>query len=195
MYPLSLTMKKILLGVIGSAILFACTNEKKADTGSTASSTTATTASDKKTGDELLDMSEADGIKNAMIAFSKGDVDGMTANYDDNIMYRWSGGDSLVGKKAVQDYYKGRWKLIDSLSYSEHITLPVKINVQQSPFAPTGKWVLHWAFAHVKYKNGKKLDFWLHSVNHYNDAGKVDLIGQYLDRHPIMEATKGMTIK
>jgi hypothetical protein len=184
-------MKKLLLGVIVSAILFACNNEKKDDAGTTAS-TTAITATDKKTGDELLDMSEADGIKSAMIAFSKGDVDGMTANYDDNIRYTWSGGDSLVGKKAVQDYYKGRWKLIDSLNFSEHIVLPVKVSVQQSQFAPTGKWVLHWALTHVKYKNGKKINFWLHSVNHYNDAGKVDFIGQYIDRHPILEATKGM---
>ena len=184
-------MKKVFLGMFITAFLLACNNEKKESKASTDESTTAS-SSDKKNADELLDISEGDGVKNSVIAFSKGDVEGMTANYADTILYLWSGGDSLRGKKAVQDYYSGRWKLIDSLNYSEHVVLPVKVNVQQSQYAPTGKWVLVWSFAHVKYKNGKKIDFWVHSVNHFNDAGKIDFIGQYLDRHPIMEATKGL---
>ena len=182
-------MKKILMGVFISAFLLACNNEKKETKASSDESTTAS-SSDKKNVDELLDLSEGDGVKNAVIAFSKGDIDGMTANYADTILYQWSSGDTLRGIKAVQDYYRGRWKLIDSLNYSEHIVLPVKVGVQQSLYAPTGKWVLLWSFAHVKYKNGKKIDFWVHNVNHFNDAGKIDFIGQYLDRHPIMEASK-----
>ena len=184
-------MKKILMGLFISIFLFACNNEKKDDKTTTDESTT-TSSSDKKNADELLDLSEGDGVKNAAIAFSKGDIDGMTANYADTLLYQWSSGDTLRGKKAVQDYYRGRWKLIDSLNYSEHIVLPVKVGVQQSQYAPNGKWVLLWSFAHVKYKNGKKIDFWVHSVNHFNEAGKIDYVGQYLDRHPIMEATKGM---
>lgn len=184
-------MKKILMVLFTSSIFFACNNEKKDDKATTDASTT-TSTSDKKNVDELLDISKGDEVKNSMIAFSKGDIEGMSVNYDDNMRFLFSSGDSLVGKKAVQDYYKSRWKLIDSLNFSEHIVLPVQVNMQQSQYAPTGKWVLHWGFAHVKYKNGKKLDFWVHSVNHYNDAGKVDLIGLYLDRHPIMEATKGL---
>jgi SnoaL-like domain len=140
-------------------------------------------------------MSEADGAKASYAAFAKGDIDGMTADYDDNILYTWSGGDSLRGKKAVADYYKGRWELIKSLSFTDHIVLPIKVKVQQSPAAPLGKWVLHWAMVHVEYKNGKKLNFWVHNVNHYNDAGKVDFVGQYLDRSPLIEATKDLMPK
>jgi len=105
-------------------------------------------------------------------------------------MYRWSSGDSLNGKKAVADYYKGRWALIESFSYSQQVFLPIMVRVQQAEAQRPGKWVLSWSFAHVKYKNGKRLNFWVHNVNHYNDAGKVDFVGQYLDRHPIIEATK-----
>jgi len=170
-----------------AALLWACNNEKTEKETKDAVTTT-----DKNSGDELLAMSEAESARNALIAFSKGDIDAMTANYDDNVRQVWSSGDSLVGKKAVQDYYKGRWNLIDSLNFSDHVVLPVKMNVQQSQYAPTGKWVLHWAFTHVKYKNGKKLDFWIHQVSHFNDAGKIDFVGQYLDRHPIIEATKDL---
>lgn len=183
-------MKKILLGVFISAFMIACNNEKKEEAKPTESTTAEKSAA--ATTDELLPMSEGDGVKAALMAFSKGDIDAMTANYDDNIRYTWSSGDSLIGKQAVKDYYAGRWKIIDSLNFSDHIILPIKVNVQQSAFAPTGKWVLGWSFAHVKYKNGKKIDFWVHNVYHYNDAGKVDFAGQYLDRHPIMEATKGL---
>ena len=34
--------------------------------------------------------------------------------------------------------------------------------------------------------------FWTHADYHYNDAGKVDVAIQYIDFHPIREATKGM---
>ena len=184
-------MKKIFLGFLVSAFLIACNNEKEDDKTTTDGTNTSTTV-DKKTADEMLDMSEGDGVKNSLMALAKGDIEGMSANYDDNIRFVWSSGDSLVGKKAVEDYYKGRWKLIDSITFSDMIILPIRVNVQQSEFAPLGKWVLSWNFSHVKYKNGKKLDFWVHNVAHYNDAGKVDFMGQYIDRHPIMEATKDM---
>ena len=57
---------------------------------------------------------------------------------------------------------------------------------------PPGNGYLYWAMLNVKYKNGKKINFWMHNVNHFNDAGKVDFVGQYLDSHQIIEATKGM---
>jgi hypothetical protein len=44
----------------------------------------------------------------------------------------------------------------------------------------------------VKYKNGKTISFWTHADYHYNDAGKVDVGIQYIDRNQILEATKGM---
>ena len=31
----------------------------------------------------------------------------------------------------------------------------------------------------------------MHNVNHLNDAGKVDYVGQYLDRLQIMKASEG----
>jgi len=40
----------------------------------------------------------------------------------------------------------------------------------------------------VKYKNGKKLSFWIHSDFHYNAEDKVDIYIQYIDRAPINAA-------
>ena len=182
-------MKKILLGLFLSTILFACNNQKE-EAAATPDAVTTTDA--PKTGDEILAMSEGDEAKNSLMAFSKGDVNGMTALYDDNAKFYWSGGDSLTGKKAIHDYYAGRLKLIESSTISQQIVLPVRVNVSQSPTHTLGKWVLVWSNISVKYKNGKSLTFWTHSDYHYNDAGKVDIAVYYIDRHPIMEATKGM---
>ncbi len=183
-------MRKILLFVISSIALSACDNDKKDEPAAT----TTVSSSDKKAAMEIMDMSSADGVKSSYAAFAKGDIDGMTANFDDNIRYTWSGGDSLVGKKAVQDYWKSRWSIIDSLSFDEPIIVPVLANEQQSKYAPTGKWILYWTLVNAKYKNGKKIMFWLHSVNHLNDAGKVDFVGNYYDRAPINKVTEGMVM-
>jgi ketosteroid isomerase-like protein len=182
-------MKKLLFGFFIFALLIAC-NDKKEETTETPAPAAA--AETKKTTDEILDMSETEGVKASLAAFANKDITGMTANYDDKVTMLWSNLDSLVGKQAVVDYYTNRFKIIDSLNFSEHILVPLKVNMQQSQYAPTGKWVLAWVFAHVKYTNGKKLNFWVHNVYHYNDGGKIDFVGQYLDRQPIAEATKGL---
>jgi hypothetical protein len=182
-------MKKFILGILISSVLISC-KENKEETAAASSPTTL--ASEQKDGDQVLPMSEADAVKRSMEAFTKGDIDGMSAEYADTVFYLWSNLDSLRGKKAIQDYYKGRWTLIDSLNYSDVIVVPLQANLQQSKYAPTGKWILAWAFAHVKYKNGKKLDFWFHNIYHYNADHKIDFVGQYIDRHPLIEATKGL---
>lgn len=183
-------MKKILFGVLVSTIIISCAEkaeEKPKD------ETAAVTTETKKPATEVLDLSEADGVKAGITALANKDVNAMSANYDDNIRYFWSGGDSVVGKQAVMDYWNSRFKIIDSLNFSDVILLPIKINESQSPqYATPGKWVMAWTFSHVKYKNGKWLHFWVHTDYHYNDAGKINTVVQYIDRQPITEATKGM---
>jgi len=183
-------MKKTFIGLFIAACLCACNSEKKEETSKDATKVQST--DDKKAATVLLDLSEADGLRSSMAAFSKGDVDGMVGPYADDVHLQWSGGDSLVGKKAVSDFWKKRWQIIDSLNFSEQIYLPINVNESQSQYAPTGKWVLQWAMVNVKYKNGKKLTFWSHYVNHFNADNKIDFIGMYYDRKPIDAATAGM---
>jgi predicted phage tail protein len=181
-------MKKFIVIAANCLVLIAC-SDKKTDDGKSSMSS----GSDKKPPTEILDSSNSAPVRSIFTSFSKGDLDGMVANMSDSVMYRWSGGDSLVGKQAVKDYYAGRLKLIESINFMNEISLPIQINVSQQPkYAPPGKWVLYWTMTQVKYKNGKELNFWQHSVNHFNDGGKIDFVGMYLDRHPIMEATKDL---
>ncbi|MEP7106748.1 MAG: nuclear transport factor 2 family protein [Ferruginibacter sp.] len=183
-------MKKMFFGALIASFLFACNSATKTESATVpvtdSPMTQKPSAKMELLGDELNSSAMA-----SWESFSKGDVDGFAANFDENARLNFSGGDSLVGKKAIVDYYKGRWKLIDSLKFSESIWLPVKANEMPGNI-PTGKWMLSWQRADIKYKNGKKLTFFTHSASHYNDAAKVDYLAQYIDFRPIMEATKGM---
>jgi hypothetical protein len=181
-------MNKLIFGVLISFLFLAC--QDKAEEKPSTTEATLSSNESQKGGDQFLPMSDADGVKRSLQAFSQGDIDAMSAEYADTVFQLWSGLDSLRGKKAIQDYYKGRWALIDSLNFSDFVFVPLQMNAQQTPYAPTGKWILAWVFAHVKYKNGKKLDFWFHNVYHYNADSKIDFIGQYIDRQPLIEASK-----
>jgi hypothetical protein len=185
-------MKKFLFAVISAACLLSCNSETKEATVSEDSTSIKTADGDKKPAAELLDPAMAEGVKSSYLAFSKADIDGMTANYDDNILYAWSAGDSLVGKKAVYDYWKKRWEIIESLNFTNQVVLPIQVNEPQVSTQRPGKYVLIWSLVDAKYKNGKTARFMLHSVNHMNEAGKFDFIRMYYDRHPINEATKDL---
>ena len=185
-------MKKIISVIFIAAFLFACNEEKKDETAA------AEVKSDKPMApvELIMDSNFVATVKATMTAFENKDVDGYTANMDDNIKFRWSGGDSLIGKQAVKDYYTGRFNIIETIKFSNPIFLPLMAN--QSPnggVTAAGKWMLYWYMVNVKYKNGKELHFWSHQANHYNSADKIDESAQYIDRHPIMEATKDLVKK
>lgn len=182
-------MKKIISVVFLAAFLVACNSETKKDEAPA----TPETAADKPAApvELIMDSNLVNSVKATQAAFSNKDIDGYTANMADDVKFTWSAGDSLVGKQAVKDYYTGRFNIIDNISLSNDIFLPLMSN--QSPnggVTAAGKWMLHWHMVDVKYKNGKSLKFWVHTASHYNSADKIDQIAQYIDRKPIAEATK-----
>ncbi len=182
-------MKKIIPVIFAAVFLFACNNEtKKSETAATEVKTEA----GKAPVELIMDSNLVATAKAAFAGFENKDIDAYTANLADNIMFRWSGGDSLVGKQAVKDYYTGRFNIIDNIKFSEYIFLPLMANVSPNGLVTTGKWMLSWYRVDVKYKNNNSITFYAHNAQHYNDAGKIDQFNQYIDRHPLMEATKGL---
>lgn len=186
-------MKRILSVIFIASLLVACNNEKAAETAATPE-----VKADKAAApvELIMDSNLVNSVKAAFTAFENKDIDGYTANLADDVMFRWSGGDSLAGKQAVKDWFTGRFNIIDNIKFSDHIFLPVMANVSPNGGATTsGKWMLSWYQVNVKYKNGKAIMFWAHNAQHYNSAGKVDQFTQYIDRHPLMEATKDLVKK
>ena len=137
----------------------------------------------------VLESSETNDLKNALEAFAKGDINGFTTNMDDNVKFYYPGaGDSLNGKAAVNEYYTGRWKLIDSIKMTPPTYLGVQLN--ESTTALPGKWSMAWFGYYINYKSGNAVYLPIHTVAHSNDAGKMDMVAMYYDMQKVMMAQR-----
>jgi hypothetical protein len=109
-------------------------------------------------------------------------------SFADNARYDWSSGDSLVGKKAISDYWmERRGKVIDKLTVTNDIWLTVKVNQPQQR-EETGVWLISWSRIESIYKNGGKVNLLTHIDMHFDANDKIDRVIQYIDRAPIMAA-------
>ena len=183
-------MKKLFLPVVACLLLFACSNEKKEDARTTDNAMSADSSKDKKMApSEFADPRYTELGKKMTDQFSKGDMDGWMSNYADNAVFSWSSGDSLSGKDAIAKYWKDRRSnVIDSITFTNDIWLPLKINTPQKGPDAAGIWLLSWYQVSSKYKNGKKLSFWVHTDHHFDANDKIDRTIQYIDRAPINAA-------
>ena len=127
--------------------------------------------------------------KEGIAALASGDVDTWMKSFADNAVYNWSSGDSLVGKKAISDYWtERRTKVIDKMMISKDIWLVIKVNQpQRGPDMP-GIWLMSWYQVEPTYKNGASLKFWVHTMMHFDANDKIDRAVQFIDRAPIVAA-------
>jgi ketosteroid isomerase-like protein len=141
---------------------------------------------------EFADQKLMDMGKSSLANLSKGDVAAWLNDFADDAVYVWNSGDSLAGKKAIADYWTDRrTNVIDSISFSKDIWLPLKVNKPQNDAVAPGTWLLAWYKVDAKYKKtGKKMTQWIHSTMHLNEAGKIDRFIQYVDKVPIAAAMK-----
>lgn len=180
-------MKKLLFFCAGCYFLFAGNNPSQA---------AVTTPQDTRTSQdttlpqaEFADRRYVELGKKQLAALASGNITGWMDAFADEAVFYWSGGDSLGGKPAIAKYWtERRANVIDSLRFSMDIWLPMKVNKpQQGPDIP-GIWLLGWYRVDVRYKNGKKLNFWVHTLQHFNNNDKIDRMFQYIDRAPIEKA-------
>lgn len=187
-------MKKAIIPLFCTGILLSCQDQKTADEPlvKDASATTITTAETKPQAVEFADPAFMEKGREYLRLLSEEKIDEWSEQFADDVVYQWSSGDSITGKQALISYWKTRFdKTIDKISFSSDIWLPVKVNQpQQGPDLP-GVWLMNWEKVDVTYKNGKRLNFWVHNDFHYNEAGKIDRAVQYLDRAPINAALGG----
>lgn len=175
-----------MLWAICSTFLFACNSSEPAVEKTEAAVTESTPQPA-----EFADAKYADIGKKGIAALASGDVDGWMAAYADNAKYFWNGGDSLIGKAAITAYWKKRRsEVIDSMSFSNDIWLPVKVNTPQQQVQAPGIWLLSWYQVKAKYKSGKSMGQWIHTDMHFDANDKIDRVIQYIDRAPINAAVK-----
>ena len=181
-------MKRILFFVASCAIIAAC-NNKAADTTAAKTDSSSATANEPKTAPpaEFADQKFVEIGKKMSEQFASGNMDEWASNFADNAVYRFSAGDSLAGKEAIVNYWKGRrMSVIDSISFNNNVWLPIKVNKSQNEKADTpGNWLLNWYLVNVKYKNGKKLMLAVHVDSHFDSSDKIDQVIHYMDTAPI----------
>lgn len=171
-----------MLLAFGSLLFIGCTNKSTEQSNATSSDSTSMNEAKMTQPAEFADAKYAGIGKAGIAALSSGNVDGWMAGYADNATYVWNNGDSLVGKVAITDYWKKRrTEVIDSISFTNDIWLPLKINKPQSVEAP-GTWLLSWYQVDAKYKTGKHMRQWIHTDMHFNTDDKIDRVIQYMDR-------------
>src|SRR5215469_11072725 len=180
-------MKKIFIPLF-VVVLFACNNEQKTDTDTKVASSNSDSSA-KKPASEFADPKYVDLGKAQLAKFESGDIDGWLNGFADNAVWNWSSGDSLAGKAKIAEYWKNRRaNVIDSVKFSNDIWLPLKVNTPQKGPDMPGIWLLNWYMVNVKYKNGKKLMFWIHADYHFDSNDKIDRAIEYIDRAPINAA-------
>lgn len=137
----------------------------------------------------VLDSSKSRLLEESIKAFAVGNMDQFTSPMADDIKFYYPApGDSLIGKSAVQTYYGGRWKLIDSIKMVNPTFLAV--NVKRSSSIEPGDWLMAWYSFQIHYKSGNAIFLPVHTVAHENGAGKFDIMVMYYDMHKPMMAQR-----
>ena len=177
-------MKNVLLFAFCFTVLVGCKKEKSMETPAVTSSET------KVQPVEFADSKYTVMGKKSLEDLTKGDMDSWMSNYADNANYYWNSGDSLVGKPAIDKYWRNRRAdVIESITFENDIWLPTKVNSLQN-VKKSGIWLLSWYKTTAKYKGGKSMTQWIHTLYHFNENDKIDEVNQYLDRAVINEAMK-----
>jgi hypothetical protein len=177
-------MKKLWLVAVSCLIYTAAISQAKQEI----KSQTTTKAVTNPQAAEFADQKYTEIGKNMFDALSKGDMAGYLKSYANNAVYLWNSGDSLAGKDAIKDFWtKRRMEVIESLTFSNEIWLPIKVNQPQSVEAP-GVWLLGWYQVNAKYNTGKSMTQWMHIDIHFDVNNKIDRVIQYVDMVPINAA-------
>lgn len=178
-------MKQSFAAVLLAILFFACGNEQPADVKT---DTPPAEAAATPPPAEFADAKYAAIGKSGLASLSSGDIDGWMTSFADNAVYVWNNGDSLVGKPAITEYWKKRrTESIETISFTNEIWVPLKVNQPQSLEQP-GVWLLGWYQTTAKYKTGKSMTQWIHTDSHFDANDKIDRVIQYLDRVPINAA-------
>ena len=178
-------MKKLILSVFCAVLFIACKKEATPEAAPTPKSDTAEAPAPA----EFADAKYTEVGKNAIAAMAAGDMDGWTANFADNAKYYWNGGDSLVGKPAIDKFWRDRRaNVIESISFKNDIWLPIKVNKPQQKIEKPGVWLMGWYQVTAKYKRGKEMTQWMHILYHFDANDKIDEVNHFVDRAVINAA-------
>lgn len=184
-------MRKAIISLFFAGALISCGEQNAGDKALVKDASTGQATATPQAS-EFADPSYMERGRQQLKEFETQNFDAYGQHFAENVVYTWSGGDSLVGRQAVVDFWKSQFKEnIQELTFANDVYLPVKVNQPQKGPDMPGVWLLTWQQVAMKLKNGKSVQFAVHSDYHYDTNNKIDRVYQYYDRAPIQEAMKG----
>jgi len=176
-------MKKLFLIVLCASLFVGCKKETAAEPA-----VKDQVATEGVAPVEFADAKYTEIGKKSLEALSKGDMEAWMSNYADNAKYYWNDGDSLIGKPAIDKFWRDRrTNTIETIFFEKDIWLPIKVN-EKGHIPMDGYWLLSWYKTTAKYKGGKSMTQWIHTTYHFDAKDKIDMVNQYLDKSVIMAA-------
>ena len=171
-----------------AALLAGCKKETTVETTTPVAPEATSVADNADAPVAFADGKYTDIIKKAMGDMASGNMDSWSAAYADNAKYIWNNGDSLVGKPAIEKFWRDRRaNTLESLQFSEQIYLPVDVRKPQAK-ERAGIWLLTWYKVDATYKGGKKMTQWMNMCYHFDANDKIDYAVHYRDSGPIAAA-------
>lgn len=176
-------MKKLFLLALCASLFIGCKKEAVMEPAASSTDTTKTVAPVEFADDKYTEIG-----KKSLDNLSKGDIDAWMSNFADNAKYYWNSGDSLVGKPAIDKFWRDRrTNVIETITFTKDIWLPLKVN-EKGNIPMDGYWLLSWYQVTAKYKGGGTMTQWIHNTYHFDANDKIDMVNQYLDRAVINAA-------
>jgi hypothetical protein len=131
----------------------------------------------------------------SLSAWTQLDFDAWAATMSDDVEFYFPGGDagtrtSLIGKAAVLDWWNN-WKAtsgIQSMSYRNHVDIPVIAKVANPYTGLTGPMVISYFSNELVYSVGP-VNVRMNVVTYFDDAKLINRFFTYYDRTGILAAT------
>ena len=129
-----------------------------------------------------------------LTAMTAQSIEEFTAGFSDQSMYIFTAGDTLKGLEAIKGYWNNRMEVIDEISFSNQVWLTVKVLENNAQNVVPGVWLLAWFNVDATYTSGGSMRQNIHTLYHFTENDEIDIVIQYLDRVPIMQAQGGSLI-
>lgn len=141
--------------------------------------------SQKVSGVEFADFKLIEVGKKAMNDFAQGNIESWVDAFSEDAVFSWSNGDNIKGKTNILNYWiDRRTNVIDTYEYSNDFWLPIKSS-EPILASSNGYWLFLWCKVNIKYKDGRKIETWIHNDYHFNSDSKIDKFIHYVDREAI----------
>ena len=185
-------MKKLIFCLALGTLFYSCSGPSSQDSSKTQTVATAQAAPEAPQPVSVVsDTKYVEMAQKGLSAMTAKSIDDFTTSFTDQSIYVFNAGDTLKGLETIKGYWNGRMEVIEKISFSNEVWLPVDVNENNTQNVVPGVWLLAWFNVDATYTSGGTMSQNIHTLYHFTENDEIDIIIQYIDRVPIMQAQEG----